>query len=141
MNNRPNLTLKAWNSFYISGFITYLVMEHSVYIPPGPFWYCMISNAVLFSAFLCSTLLILSMTFERFYSIIRPHKAASFNTVKRAKITIVCLFVFGTTYNIPHLFTSDHADWECLPYGRAMEKCYGVAYYCFSLVIKHLSCY
>ena len=33
------------------------------------------------------------MTFERFYSIIRPHKAASFNTVKRTKITILIIVI------------------------------------------------
>ena len=44
------------------------------------------------------------MTFERFYSIIRPHKAASFNTVKKAKIIIVSIFVFFTVFNIPHPF-------------------------------------
>ena len=43
------------------------------------------------SSFLCSTYLLIAMTFERFYSIIRPHKAASFNTVMKAKIIIVCV--------------------------------------------------
>ena len=36
--------------------------------------------------------MILNMTFERFYGIIKPHKAVSFNTVKRAKITMCVLY-------------------------------------------------
>ena len=65
-----------------------------------------------------STFLILSMTFERFYSIIRPHKAASFNTVKKDKITIVCIFVFFTLFNILHLFMSDMDGARCVPWGK-----------------------
>ena len=41
------------------------------------------------------------MTFERFYSIIRPHKAASFNTVKRARISIICIYSVWYSYGIP----------------------------------------
>ena len=85
---------------FISGFATYLAMDHDIHFPPGPYWYCALTNGILFSAFLCSTLLILSMTFDRFYSIIRPHKAATFNTVKRAKITIFAVVVFSILYNI-----------------------------------------
>ena len=44
------------------------------------------------------------MTFERFYSIVRPHKAASFNTVKRAKVTIACIVIFCILYRIPYVF-------------------------------------
>ena len=63
-----------------------------------------IATAVLWASTLSSTLFILSMTFDRVYSIIRPHKAASFNTVKRAKITIVCIILFSSAFNIPYLF-------------------------------------
>ena len=76
------------------------------------------------------------MTFDRFYSIIRPHKAASFNTVKRAKITVVCIIIFSILYNIPHLFISSIQGRQCLPYGAAMGKSYGIFYYWFSLVIN-----
>ena len=112
-------------------------MDHDVHFPPGPYWYCALTNTILFSAFLCSTLLILSMTFDRFYSIIKPHKAASFNTVKRAKITICAVIVFSIVYNIPHLFISTHDNWQCLPYGNAMEKSYGQVYYWLSFVVNY----
>ena len=91
----------------------------------------------LFSSFLCSTLLILSMTFDRFYSIIRPHKAASFNTVKRAKVTIICIVIFCFIFNLPHLFLSSHENWQCLPYGKATVVSYGLFYYWLSLVVNY----
>ena len=122
---------------FISGFATYLAMDHDVHFPPGPYWYCALTNGILFSAFLCSTLLILSMTFDRFFSIIRPHKAATFNTVKRAKITIFAVVVFSILYNIPHSFISTHDHWQCLPYGKAMGKPYGQVYYWMSFVINY----
>ena len=76
------------------------------------------------------------MTFDRFYSIIQPHKAASFNTVKRAKITISCIILFSITYNIPHLFISSIQGIQCLPYGDAMGKIYGKLYYWASFIIN-----
>ena len=80
---------------------------------------------------------ILSMTFERFYSIIMPHKAASFNTVKWAKLTILIIVIFTVTYNIPHLFISSVHGRQCLPYGTAMGKPYGEFYYWLSFVISY----
>ena len=116
----------------------YLSIGHNVSIPPSQYWYCTLSIAVFFTSTLCTTLIIVNMTFGRFYSIIRPHKAASFNTVKRAKITIVCIVIFSTLYNIPHLYTSSNEEWLCLSYGKrsVMGKTYGLFYYWFSLVIQ-----
>ena len=112
-------------------------MVHDVHIPPNQYWYCTLAITILFSSTLCSTLLILSMMFDRFYSIIRPHKAASFNTVKRAKMTIACFVIFSIIYNIPHLFISSNENWQCLPYGTAMGKTYGEFYYWLSFVINY----
>ena len=123
--------------FLFAGFVTYLAMEHDVYIPPGPFWYCTGAITILLTAFLCSTLFILSMTFDRFYSVIRPHKAATFNTVKRAKFSIFSIIICSTLYNIPHLFISNNKNWECLPYGRAMGKPYGQFYYWMSFIVNY----
>ena len=119
---------------YFPGFVTYLVMEHGVKMPPGQLWYCHMVNLFNFVCFLCSTLLIIAMTFDHFYSIIRPHKAASFNTVKRAKITVACNVIISILYNIPHLYVSAHVNWECVPYATAMGKPYGEFYY-WSLVV------
>ena len=84
---------------------------------------------------MCSTLLILNMTFERFYSIIRPHKAASFNTVKRAKVTIVCIIVFSISYNIPHFYITRQISKRCIPYGNRAHG-WGQIYYWLSLTTR-----
>ena len=91
---------------------------------------------MLFAASMCSTLLIVSMTFERFYSIIRPHKAASFNTVKRAKITIFSIATFSVLYNVPHTPITLRVDTLCVPYGNALHHVSGQIYYYLSLVIS-----
>ena len=84
---------------------------------------------------MCSTLFILSMTFDRFYSIVMPHKAASFNTVKRAKITLACIVAISFLYNLPHIFITSNENWECVPYGVARGKPVGDFYYWLSLIV------
>ena len=111
-------------------------MMHDVQMPLGQYRHCTLAAQAFFTTTLCTTLLIMSMTFDRFYSIMRPHKAASFNTVKRAKITIACIFIFSILYNVPHLFISDHQEWKCLPYGKAMKTTIGLFYYWLSFVIQ-----
>ena len=111
-------------------------MVHGVNIPPSQYWYCTLAITILFAAFLCSMLLIVSMTFDRFYSIIKPHKAASLNTIKRTKITIICIISFSIMYSIPHLFVSSHNGWQCMPYGNALKKPYGQFYYWLSFTIN-----
>ena len=64
------------------------------------------------------------MTFERFYSIIQPHKAVLLNTVKRAKITIACIVLFSLLFNVPHLFTTAQRGRNCNPIGKAAEYPY-----------------
>ena len=81
-----------------------------------------------------STFLILCMTFERFYSIIKPHKAASFNTAKRAKITIASFFILFNLFNLPHLFISDTEGLQCVPWGRGSHL-FGQIYYYLETVI------
>ena len=77
------------------------------------------------------------MTFDRFYGIIKPHKASSFNTVKRAKITCVCIILFGIVYNSPHIFFTLDVGNSCVPYGKAIGFTYGQVYYWLSFVINY----
>ena len=84
-------------------------------MPPNQHWHCVIVITTVQSAIMCSTFFIVTMTFERFYSIIRPHKAASFNTVKRAKITILCIVLFSILFNLHHLFFTDNIGRFCIP--------------------------
>ena len=94
------------------------------------------SQSVLHMSGLCSTLFILCMTFEHFYSIIRPHKAASFNTLERAKIIIVIAVVFSIVINIPHLYTITNNGKSCVPFGRSMQTLHGQMYYWFSALLN-----
>ena len=93
---------------------------------------------IFFTASLCSTLFIMSMTFDRFYSIIQPHKAASFNTVKRAKITVLCIIILSIFCNIPHFFITSYDGPLCLPFADVvvMSKWYSQFYYWFSFIIQ-----
>ena len=68
------------------------------------------------------------MTFERFYSIIQPHRAASFNTVKRAKSIIMCVFIFGFCYSIPFLFITGNFERFCVPNRFATDNILGELY-------------
>ena len=76
----------------------------------------------LWNSSLFSALFILTITFDRFYSIIRPHKAVSFNTVKRAKITVVCIVIFNTLFNFPYLFAMTHQGRQCMNDRRGSVK-------------------
>ena len=78
------------------------------------------------------------MTFDRFYSILMPLKAASLNTVKRAKITIICSYLFALLYNIPLAFLVDGKTYQCVPYAKVDQIPYGMVYYWFSFVINYV---
>ena len=106
-----------------------------VRIPPDPFTFCAVSMTVGSISTNISTWFILSMTFERFYSIIRPHKAASFNTVKRAKIVIVSIVIIFTLYSIPLLFLTTPEGDLCFPYSRGMEHLAAKVYYWVDQVV------
>ena len=121
----------------ISAFVTHLATQAGVKFPPNAFWFCRFVVPCIFSGFLCSTLLVVSMTFDRFYSILMPLKAASFNTVKRAKLTILCIYLFGFSFNIPQAFLVDSQTYQCNPYGKAGYVPYGMVYYWFSLAINY----
>ena len=73
-------------------------------LPPSQLGYCAIHLYFTVSSFISSCYLLIAMTFERFYSIIQPHKASLLNTVKRAKITIASIFVFSFSFAVPYLF-------------------------------------
>ena len=111
-------------------------MAHGINFPPNQFWYCTLVITINWMAQMCSTLFILNMTFDRCYSILRPHKAASFNTVKRARIAILCSIMFSIIYNSPHLFISSDQGGQCVPYGNAMTKVIGKFYYWLSYGIN-----
>ena len=75
------------------------------------------------------------MTFERFYSIIQPHKAASLNTVKRARIIIISIFVFYLTYSIPFLFVAGYNGISCIVNRFASVNVLGEIYHWLTEIV------
>ena len=126
---------------YIScalGFTVHTSAVYQIYMPPSQLLFCSLTETALFTSVMCSCYFILSMTFDRFYSIIRPHKAASFNTVKRAKITIVCVIVLSVLYNTPFFFLIGHQGTRCIPYGRNMGYTVAQFYYWLSFSVNFI---
>ena len=115
-------------------------MAHDIDLVPSQLWLCRALVPILFTSSLCSTLFILSMTFERFYSIIRPHKAASFNTVKRAKITIVCIIIFSMVFDFPLWFvtSNERGSRNCVPYAVGADTIQGQVYYWSQNIVNFL---
>ena len=105
---------------------------------PNQFWYCRLLAFTVLSSIQCSTYLIIAMTFERFYSIIRPHMAASFNTVKKAKLIIAFTYIFSFLYNVPYLFIAANNGKICINNTIASVNIYGQIYYWLSEVISFI---
>ena len=118
------------------GLVEQISHVYEVDFPPSPRWFSSIVTMIQWSAVLCSTLSILNMTFGRLYSIIRPHKAASFNTAKRAKITVFCIVVFSIVFNVPHLFTTAVDGHKDIPFGKGIETVQGQMYYWISFIVN-----
>ena len=102
----------AWILF--SEFSDYFNQVHNKDMKPDQKGYCIIHIFTAAVVLTCSTYFMVFMTFERFYSIVRPHKAASFNTVKRAKITIVCIVTYSLVASVPHFFITENDDRNCM---------------------------
>ena len=94
--------------------MTYLNTVVGVHFPPNQHWFCCIATTVRWASSMSSMLFILSMTFDKVFGIIKPHKAASFNTVKRAKIIIILIVIVSCLFNIPYLFTITTSGLQCV---------------------------
>ena len=77
------------------------------------------------------------MTFERFYSIIRPHKAASFNTIQKARNFITVIIIISIAFNVPHLFLSDYDGRFCVANRISSVNVYGALYYWVSFAVNY----
>ena len=115
--------------YLFSGLFVYLNNAFHVEMPSSQPQFCSYMMTMVATSSLCSSLFIASMTFERSYSIIRPHKAAAFNTIKRAKVTIVCIVLFSVFYSIPHLFMTSVTEYTCLVYFKGMDWLAGRIYF------------
>ena len=122
--------------FFIAAFATYINTALGVDMPDNNFWYCSVGVLVVLTSIMCSNLFIVSMTFQRFYGIVQLHKVALFNTVKRAKITIVCIVIFSFIFRFPHLFTTKIQGQHCIIYGKILGEAYSQFYYWLTFVLN-----
>ena len=58
------------------------------------------------------------MTVDKYIAIKWPHKAAVYNTPRRAVITSIVIFICVASYNIPNLFISTLIGNECVGYAK-----------------------
>ena len=117
--------------------IDYLGKIDRIVFPTVALTSCIIRTIIVFTSALWGVLLILAMTFDRFYGIVRPHLAASINNVTKARATCVFIIVFGTIYNVPHVFLTASAGYDWVPYGKVTEFKFGELFYWLSFVVNY----
>ena len=100
--------------FSPSAFVRYLDRVHEIVPTTGVHLFCAVNGALSLVGTTCSAHLIVFMTFERFYNIIQPHRAASSNTIERAKISIVCILLFDLLFKSPYFFITDNNGRYCV---------------------------
>ena len=105
-------------------------------MPPNQELYCKLVAYFMAVSGQISTFVLVAMTFERFYSIVRPHKAASFNTVKRAKITIMSIVMFTVLFNIPNMTSMLTSGRKCLGQAKIIHTLYGQMFYCLCVILN-----
>ena len=107
-------------------------------MPPNQRWYCILQVFFNYFSFLCSAYVLIAMTFERSYSITRPLKAASFNTVARARIIIVCIFLLGFSYCVPFFFISGNDGKLCIVNEFASDNVFGEIHYWLTEILTFI---
>ena len=135
LNYHVHLLNPSFHLIFSAAFIHYLNQVPEVAMPLSQFRHCNVVFVFVVFTFLCSTYLIIAMTFERFYSIIRPHKAASFNTVKKARIIIMCIVISSVFYSIPYFFISGNFGKICISNRFASDNIYGELFYWVTQIV------
>ena len=114
---------------FISVLPSYLNQTYNIDLPPNQLGSCAIFIYMTTSGVLCSTYILITMTFERLCCIVWPLKASTLITVRNARIIIVSLFVFWFSYCIPFLFIGDYKGRSCVPNRFASSTLIGKLYY------------
>ena len=87
---------------------------------------------------MAGTFIILSMTFDRWFSIVYPHKASSFNTLKRAKITLAIILLFSIVFNLPQIYVGSYLGRKCVPFGAHFDELRVKIYYWAHTVVGNM---
>ena len=87
---------------------------------------CKIAASCILFGLQNSSFQIIAMTFDKYVAIKWPHKAATFSTPRRAKITVTVVWICAFLYNIPHLFFTKMVGDVCIGYatGGIITKVY-----------------
>ena len=120
---------------FISALPSYLNRTHGIKMPPNQDGHCILLVYLTNSSVLCSCYLLITMTFERFYSIIWPLNSASFNTVKMTRVIIVWIFVFCFSYSMPFLFITESEGTWCILNKFASVTVLGEFYYWLTQIL------
>ena len=115
-------------NLYFTAFVSYLEQVAGVEMPPNQLWFCRMFHLALYFGCMCGCHLLVAMTFERSYNIIRPHKAASFNTVKKARIIVSFIFLYCFLYSTPYLLIASNDGKLCIPNAIAADNVLGQVY-------------
>ena len=107
-------------------------------MPPDQHWYCVIERYLNYSSCLASNTLLVSMTTQRFYSIIQPLKAASVNTVGKTRKTVLFICLFSCLYCIPFFFVAGNIGQECVSNLIAHSSVYGELYHWCTEVLTYI---
>ena len=80
--------------------------------------HCLWNKYTGFGLSMIGSLIIVAMTFGKFFAIRFPHKSASFNTPTRAKVVVIVIVLFSVVFNLPHFYVTMLIDETCMPYAR-----------------------
>ena len=87
---------------------------------------CKIKVSIALMSLQNSTFQVLAMTIDKYIAIKWPHKAASYSTPRRVKITVIVACIVAIIYNIPHFFLTGVIGRSCVSYsvGGVITKIY-----------------
>ena len=123
-HNRHISTCVYMASLSVSDTILIIYQGYSVWMLPAFKLHPFVSIQCKWNIFtgfgigMIGSLIIVAMTFDKFFAIRFPHKSASFNTPRRAKIVVAIIVVVSVIFNLPHFFVTLLIDETCMPYAR-----------------------
>ena len=74
--------------------------------------HCLWNKYTGFGLSMIGSLIIVTMAFAKFFAIRFPHKSASFNTPKRAQMTVIVIVLFSALFNLPHFYITLLKRWN-----------------------------
>ena len=98
---------------------------------------CRFAAFLVLHALQNTTYQVLAMTVDKYVAIKWPHRAATYSTPRKAKITVICIYISVVIYNIPHIFISQLTGDVCLGYaiGGVITKVYSWVTFVLNAII------